>query len=173
MRPILPIPAVTAARRWLGERLSAYLSERIHAPSTSGPTDPVMLLACLKPGDVVLVEGQTRVSVAIKYLTQSTWSHAALYAGPCLDGGDTRGLPLCFLEADLQEGVRAVSVDAFAGMQCRICRPVGLAPDEVDAVISFVLRVRPPPVALDGWARRPDVPPAGDWAGQPGTSQAG
>ena len=41
------------------------------------PPEPVTdkLMACLQPGDVLLVEGQTRVSVAIKYLTQSTWSH--------------------------------------------------------------------------------------------------
>ena len=38
----------------------------------------------LQPGDVLLVEGNSRVSVAIKYLTQSTWSHAALYIGDAL-----------------------------------------------------------------------------------------
>ncbi len=66
---------------WLGGRLSRYLSKTVHAHGTAAPTDPVKLMACLQPGDVLLVEGQTRVSVAIKYLTQSTWSHAALYAG--------------------------------------------------------------------------------------------
>jgi hypothetical protein len=33
------------------------------------------------PGDVLLVEGNRRVSTTTKYLTQSTWSHAALYVG--------------------------------------------------------------------------------------------
>ena len=42
---------------------------------------PVQLAATLRPGDVLLVEGNTRLSVAIKYLTQSTWSHAALFVG--------------------------------------------------------------------------------------------
>ena len=40
----------------------------------------------LRPGDVLLVEGSSRISTAIKYLTQSTWSHAALFVGPPLGG---------------------------------------------------------------------------------------
>ena len=35
----------------------------------------------LKPGDVLLVEGRTRISEVIKVITQSPWSHAALYVG--------------------------------------------------------------------------------------------
>src|SRR5260370_13092431 len=35
----------------------------------------------LRPGDVLLVEGNTRIAGAIKYLTQSTWSHAAFCIG--------------------------------------------------------------------------------------------
>ena len=35
----------------------------------------------IKPGDVILVEGRTRVSDVIKAITQSCWSHAALYIG--------------------------------------------------------------------------------------------
>jgi hypothetical protein len=40
-----------------------------------------VLRAVLRPADVLLVEGNTRISTAIKHLTQSTWSHAALYVG--------------------------------------------------------------------------------------------
>ena len=35
----------------------------------------------IRKGDVVLVEGNERISEVIKYLTQSSWSHAALYVG--------------------------------------------------------------------------------------------
>src|SRR4051812_39482090 len=45
---------------------------------TGTPADPRKLLQCLQPCDVMLVEGSTRISTAIKYLTQSTWSHATL-----------------------------------------------------------------------------------------------
>ena len=124
---------------WLGRRLSRYLSKTVHAHGTAAPTDPIKLMACLQPGDVLLVEGQTRVSVAIKYLTQSTWSHAALYAGQVIGLSDAKGLPRCFLEADLRHGVRAVGVAEFAGLHCRVCRPVGLSVAEIDAVIAFVM----------------------------------
>lgn len=124
---------------WLGRRLSHYLNQPSHACSTAAPTDPVRLMACLRPGDVVLVEGTTRVSVAIKYLTQSTWSHAALYVGDATGARDDTGQPRCFIEADIVEGVRAVSVSEFRGYHCRVCRPVGLSPKEIDRVIKFVL----------------------------------
>jgi len=125
---------------WMGGILSRYLTQTSDARSTAAPVDPVRLMACLKPGDVLLVEGKTRVSVAIKYLTQSTWSHAALYAGNATGQSDAKGLPLCFLEADIREGVRAVSIDQYIGLNCRVCRPIGLSQAEVDTVIAYVMR---------------------------------
>jgi len=46
--------------------------------------NPVELKAAIRPGDVLLVEGDQRVSSAVKYLTTSTWSHSALYVGDAL-----------------------------------------------------------------------------------------
>lgn len=130
---------IDRAKRWIGARLGDYLSQTAHVHGTAAPTDAIRLMACLQPGDVLLVEGQTRVSVAIKYLTQSTWSHAALYAGDATGLKDAEGLPRSFLEADIREGVRAVSVSAFAGLHCRVCRPVGLTAVDVNALIGFVM----------------------------------
>jgi len=96
------------------------------------------LLTALQPGDVLLVEGQTRVSTAIKFLTQSTWSHAALYVGPHLarDGGPDDH---CFIEADIKEGVRSTTVEEYTGLNTRICRPVGLNPQECRAVVDYAI----------------------------------
>ncbi len=124
--------------RWIGVRLTRYLTHSTHTHGTAAATDPNQLMRCLQAGDVLLVEGNTRVSVAIKYLTQSTWSHAALYAGRAIGRPDAQGRPRCFLEADIREGVRAVSVAEFAGLHTRVCRPVGLRREEVDAVVAFV-----------------------------------
>jgi hypothetical protein len=121
---------------WIGERLSRYLGRPRHAHSAAPPTDPDLLMACLRPGDVLLVEGQNRFSTVIKYLTQSTWSHAALYVGSAGGLTDALGRPRCFLEADLREGVRLVSVAEFAGLHCRICRPVGMNAAEIETLIS-------------------------------------
>ena len=126
------------AFRWFGQRLAAYLSEPVRGAQVA--TSPLELLeSALRPGDVLLVEGNTRISVAIKYLTQSTWSHAALYVGDALGPPPPGERPKVLVEADLREGVRAVPVRAFAGMHTRICRPVGLSEGDLRKVIDFAV----------------------------------
>jgi hypothetical protein len=93
------------------------------------------LAATLRPGDVLLVESQTRVSVAIKYLTQSTWSHAALYVGECGRSFSPHG----FVEADIVAGVRIVGLSEFTGLHSRICRPVGLTDEDRKCLIATAL----------------------------------
>lgn len=124
-------------RQWIGSALARYLGAPGHTASIGFPTDMVLLAACVRPGDVILMEGNSRVSTAIKYLTQSTWSHAALYVGPIADSGD--GV-LDVVEADINAGVRAVPLAAFTGLHCRICRPASLRADEAQAVCQFTLQ---------------------------------
>ncbi len=45
------------------------------------PNDMARLKRYIRKGDVVLVEGNERISECIKYLTQSSWSHSAIYVG--------------------------------------------------------------------------------------------
>jgi hypothetical protein len=97
------------------------------------------LAGSLEPGDVLLIEGNRRVSIAIKYLTQSTWSHSALYVGDALGAPPSGEEPKVLIEADLRAGVRAVPLSNFAGMHTRICRPVGLAPEDLKKVIDFAV----------------------------------
>lgn len=122
---------------WLGKRLSLYLSKPGVLPCTAKPANLEMLQACIRPGDVLLVEGTSRVSRAIKYLTQSTWSHAALCVGDLPDQMDAQGHPLCLIEADMVQGVRALPLSAFEGFHCRICRPVSLRHEEISRVCGF------------------------------------
>ncbi len=123
---------------FLGRRLAKYLSKQLHEHGSSPATPPERLLASLMPGDVLLVEGHSRISTAIKYLTQSTWSHAALYVGPRAPGV-LQGEDHCFVEADLASGVRSVAVGEFDGFHTRICRPVGLNESEREAVATHVI----------------------------------
>lgn len=120
----------------LGRRLAAFLSKDGHAHSTSPPTNPHLLKAALRPADVLLVEGTSLIATAIKYLTQSTWSHAALYVGDAIPGAGERDM---FVEADLIEGVRAVALPKFAPYHCRICRPVGLSASDVERVVACAI----------------------------------
>ncbi len=124
-------------RQWIGSALARYLGAPGHTASIGFPTDMVLLAACVRPGDVILMEGSSRVSTAIKYLTQSTWSHAALYVGPISRVGDSA---LNVVEADISAGVRAVPLAAFTGLHCRICRPASLRADEAQAVCQFALQ---------------------------------
>jgi hypothetical protein len=81
---------------WLGGHLGCYQSQTIHAHATAAPTDPVESMACLRRGDVLLVEGQTRVGVAIQYLTQST---AAMECAPSAWTSSRRCTAACWPSA--------------------------------------------------------------------------
>lgn len=120
--------------RTTGRLLASFLTAPSRSAYAAIPSDPVALASTLMPGDVLLVDGRQRVSTAIKYLTQSTWSHAAL----CIAGKDLEnGAMPQFVEADVADGVRQVSLDLFADKHTRICRPMGLNPDEIAQLIAF------------------------------------
>jgi hypothetical protein len=120
---------------WLGERLAAFLTRPCEGRSAA-TSDARAVAAALRPGDVLLVEGNTRISRVIKTLTQSNWSHAALCVWVPPDDR-TSGWPR-LVEADLREGVRELSLTAYAGQHTRICRPVGLAAADLARVLDYV-----------------------------------
>ncbi|EEG09606.1 YiiX/YebB-like N1pC/P60 family cysteine hydrolase [Pseudogulbenkiania ferrooxidans] len=108
--------------RTIGRALARYLSKPLKSYAPVATIPPEKLVAILQPGDVLLVEGHSRLSMAIKYLTQSTWSHAAFYVGTCasqVTGTDTPML----IEVDVQIGVRLVPLSAYAHLHTRVCRP--------------------------------------------------
>ncbi len=123
---------------WMGKVLARFLSQKRHIHSTAASTPPEELLRTLRVGDVLLVEGGSRASTAIKFLTQSTWSHAALYVGnqPQDIHGNTGH---CFVEADTVDGVRCVGIKEFADLHTRICRPVGLDEEECLRVAAYAI----------------------------------
>ncbi len=118
---------------WVGRSLATALTRQRHVHRANPLYSEATLLACLQPGDVLLVEGNNRVGSVIKYLTQSTWSHSALYVGDYLQGGDA------FIEADIVEGVRSVGFGEFVGMHTRICRPIGLSQADARKVCEFAI----------------------------------
>jgi Permuted papain-like amidase enzyme, YaeF/YiiX, C92 family len=136
-RPRAPIwqrlNPMIALKRAIGRRLARYLSkQRAFTPSIAlcAPRD---LVATLQAGDVLLVEGNTRFSLAIQYLTQSNWSHSALcIKAPSQCAPDEP----CLIEADLIEGVRLLSLEEYTQIPTRICRPVGLDAGEIQQLIE-------------------------------------
>ena len=89
----------------IGTYLARYLSEPRDQLGL-GASRPGLLAGSLEDGDVLLVEGTSRVSSAIKYLTQSSWSHAAICVGNRINRFNEHGEALVLVEADLVEGVR-------------------------------------------------------------------
>ena len=121
-----------------GRKLARYLSKPVRQSTQVTSISQQQLLETLQPADVLLVEGDTRLSVPIKYLTQSTWSHAAIYVGEALPKVASWQMPKTLVEADLEEGVRAVTLAHYAHMHTRICRPVGLSEEDRQLVVDYV-----------------------------------
>lgn len=121
----------------LGRQLAHFLAQPRRQQMRPCTSDPVLLAHTLRRGDVLLVEGNSRFATAIKYLSQSTWSHAALYIGeePLLEGGKPQPM---MIDVDVEEGVRRVPLSDFAHQHTRICRPQGLAPAVVEQLVGFM-----------------------------------
>jgi len=111
---------------------------------------PERLKATIRPGDVVLVDGDQRISQAIKYLTMSTWSHSAIYIGDALlrrdpatraevhrrFGREARHL---VVEALVEKGVIVSPVVKYIDFNIRICRPIGLKEADLEIVLDHVI----------------------------------
>lgn len=122
----------------LGMLLAQHLSRpRPHA-QMGMPTDRHLLAQSLHPGDVLLVDGSSRVSGAIKYLTQSTWSHAAFFVGPQLGGEDAQGQPYQLIEADMLQGVCKRPLSHYQGYHTRICRPSALGAADLQQLLADI-----------------------------------
>ena len=70
-------------RHWLRTNVSVEpaVPEPLPRYERRGWNDPAALRRHIRKGDVLLVAGDNRISAIIRYLTQSSWSHAALYVG--------------------------------------------------------------------------------------------
>jgi len=113
------------------------------------PNNMDKLKETLRIGDVLLVEGDQRISQVIRYLTQSSWSHCGLYMGDALLKGDPeRAAALrqrfgdeanyLLIEADTPEGVCASPLSKYERFNIRICRP-RLHPGDIDTLLAHVV----------------------------------
>ena len=123
----------------VGQRLVRYLEQPSPGYEPFTASDPTALKCCLQPGDVLLVEGNTRVSGVIKYLTQSTWSHSALYVGDRLGAKGEDGEPHVLVEAQLGEGVISAPLTKYAIFHTRVCRPIGLTDYDRNTVVNYMV----------------------------------
>lgn len=114
----------------------------------------------LRPGDVLLIEGRSRVSEVIKQITLSPWSHASLYIGRLHDVEDPtlreklqRLHPYdpntqLVIESYIERGTVATPLEQYRKDHIRICRPRGLSRQDAAAVVNFAVNKLGTPYAV-------------------------
>ncbi len=104
----------------------------------------------VRVGDVLLVEGKTRIAQVIKYVTQSCWSHSTIYVGDRVIrephplraeyqqryGDEARNL---VVEADLAAGVHAAPLSKYTEYNIRVCRPYCVRDEDLERVVAEVM----------------------------------
>jgi len=123
----------------IGKLIAGYLQKEQPGYEPFTPSDPEHLRGIIQPGDVLLVEGNSRISGIIKYLTQSTWSHSALYVVPISGASEPDGEPHVLIEADIGQGVSTAPLKKYFTFHTRICRPVGLSYEDRITVCRYAI----------------------------------
>ncbi len=105
----------------------------------------------IRRGDIVLVEGRAEISRIIKLMTNSTWSHSAIYVGDALEGSTNENVKRALeyaeephrrhmlVEADSVTGVAAAPLEKYAEDNIRICRPFGISTQDLEMVVAEVI----------------------------------
>src|SRR3990167_3919823 len=106
----------------------------------------------IRPGDVLLIEGRSRVSSVIRTITQSSWTHAALYIGRPVDFEDEEIVEILRQQADAKEKTRLIlegllgkgtlvaPLTAYRDHHMRICRPIGITHDDIQLVLKYAIK---------------------------------
>jgi Permuted papain-like amidase enzyme, YaeF/YiiX, C92 family len=139
-----------ATRRFLIRQFTKLLTKRLKNYTSRCPNDLDELKSHIKKGDVILVEGEQRVSEVIKYLTQSSWSHSALYIGDELlrrnhpQAGQARAAfgeeaNYLLVEALVEGGVVVSPLSKYLNLNIRVCRPHNLRKDHLQRIFDEVI----------------------------------
>ncbi|HVA79555.1 MAG TPA: YiiX/YebB-like N1pC/P60 family cysteine hydrolase [Candidatus Binataceae bacterium] len=136
---------------WLARKAAdaavAMLTKPLQSYDLHAPNDLANLRRHIRKGDVILVEGNERISQCIKYLTQSSWSHSALYVG---DEPLERNPPLraeyqkhfgddaeyLLAEALVESGVVLSPLSKYRDFNLRVCRPYNLSAQDLALVLD-------------------------------------
>ena len=134
----------------LVQSAARLLSKPIARYTLTIPNDLAQLRRYIRRGDVLLVEGNERVSEVIKYLSQSSWSHSALYVAdePLKRSPELRRELIekygdeanyLLVEALVESGVVLSPLSKYRDFNVRICRPHQLTPADQAVVVNHAL----------------------------------
>jgi hypothetical protein len=108
----------------------------------------------IRPGDVLLIEGRSRISKLIRSITHSPWTHSALYIGRLIDFEDEELKEFIrkHLDESITDKTRLIIEDLFDrgtvvtplnfyhNHHIRICRPIGITPSDLNLVVDYVIK---------------------------------
>ncbi len=135
---------------WIIEKFSQWLTKKVE-PKCSYLSDYGKICQNVKPADVILISGRRRVSQIIRSVTQSAWSHAALYIGCIDDLTDPdliklarqyykgSGADKLLVESEVGQGTVITPLRHYKDEHSRIARPTSLTPDDANKVIAYAL----------------------------------
>lgn len=135
---------------WLYQRISKFLMKDV-ARRRAYLCDFSRVTQEIRPGDVLLVESRNRISRIIKRITQSPWTHAALYVGRLHDIENPR-VRACaaanykgnisdqlIIESMLGKGNYLANINLYEQDHVRICRPSGISHHDVQRIIAYAM----------------------------------
>ena len=135
---------------WVISHIGHYLNKETGAKKAY-LTDFDSLSYEIRPADVLLVEGTNHISTTIRHVTNSPWTHAALYIGRLHDIDDPAlrakiqehyiGPPdsQLLIESMLGEGTVVTPLAQYRNNHARICRPQGLMRQDAQKIIGYVI----------------------------------
>jgi len=137
-------------RSYIVSKLTIWLNKE-NPPPNFPMEDFEQLSYEVRPCDILLVKGRTRVSEVIKTITQSTWSHAMIYVGRLSDienpmlrelvvkhynGPEDKQL---IIEGLLGKGTVVSQLDSYSDDHLRVCRPTNLSRSDAQRIIAFLI----------------------------------
>jgi hypothetical protein len=135
---------------WISEKFIHWLT--VEQPYNGIPLcDSERICYEIKPGDILLIEGRSKVSDIIRSITQSSWSHAVLYIGRTHDITDPKLHNLLathcqgtadnqlIIEGIMGQGTVVNKLSNYYQDHIRICRPRGLSRIDAQKVIAYAI----------------------------------
>ena len=140
----------------LSQRIQTWVTDWLlyEEPRKSPPLQDFHKMSeSLQLADVLLFKGRARISRVISIVTQSRWTHAALYIGRCSDyPKDSEVLSLIrqhfdgdsdaqlVLESLLGQGTVITPLAMYENDSIRLCRPRGLLPKDANKVVQHAVQ---------------------------------
>ncbi len=102
-------------------------------------------------GDVILVEGRNKISTIIRHVTQSSWTHSALYIGRLNDIEDLTlrelAKPFCkddmerqlLIESEIGMGTIITPLTFYKDDNLRVLRPQALTSEDAQKIVNFAI----------------------------------